>query len=392
MPDSAAPSLSTTQVTVMATACAIAVAVVYYNQPLLPLIGATFGRGSAGTGLIATLTQVGYAVGLILFVPLGDRLNRKSLILSLLLANIIGLAGCALAPGFATLSGASVLLGLTAVSAQIIIPAVSGLVQPEKRGRAVGALLSGLSAGLLFARALSGLVGAQLGWRAMFGLATGLDAVLMLVIWRMLPATLPTTTLSYPRLLASLGAFLRRDGVLRAACATGFLMFGGFSALWGTLAALLARPPYGFGPDIAGAFGIVGIAGLLASPLIGRLTDRFGTRPVLAAGALIVTAAFACVTGAGHTLIALVAGMILLDIGNRAGLVANQTRVFSLAPEARSRLNTVFMAAYFLGGAAGSWIGANAAAAFGWAGLAMAGGALAVLALVLHLVTTCRTA
>lgn len=383
----AADPLAPATVLLMATACAFAVATLYYNQPLLPEIGASFGRSASATGLIATLTQLGYAAGLLLFVPLGDRVNRKRLILILLTGNIASLLAVIAAPSFSALLLASFALGMTAVTAQVVIPAVSGLAAPESRGRIVGTLLSGLSAGLLFARTLSGFVGAHAGWRAMFVIAIGIDLALMATIALRLPKTTPGSTQSYPVLLASLWTLVRREPILRAAALTGFLMFAAFSALWASLAALVALPPYRFGPDVAGAFGFAGIAGLLASPSIGRAVDRFGSAIVLGAGAVTVALAFACVTGAASHLGLLIGAMVLLDIGNRAGLVANQHRIYTLSNEARSRLNTVFMTGYFLGGATGAAVAAPVAVHYGWPGLATTGASFALAALAVHLVT-----
>lgn len=381
--DRAANPLSPVTVFLMATACAFAVSTLYYNQPLLPEMGATFGRTGSDTGILATLTQLGYAGGLLLFVPLGDRIDRKRLILSLLALNMVSLLSVAYAPNFRALQAASCAVGLTAVTAQIIIPAISGLAPPEHRGRIVGTLLSGLSAGLLFARTLSGFVGVHAGWRAMFLAAVAIDAALMLVVFFRLPKTSPSTTLAYATLLSSLWALVRKEPVLRVASLTGFLMFAAFSALWGSLAALLEQPPYHYGSDLVGAFGFVGIAGLLASPWIGRMVDRMGSRVVLTAGAAIVLVGFALVTGAATHIGWLIAAAVLLDVGNRAGLVSNQSRIYALSAEARSRLNTVFMTSYFLGGATGAGVAALLTQHFGWNGLAACGMVFAGLALAI---------
>jgi predicted MFS family arabinose efflux permease len=379
-------ALSTGRTVVMATASAFAVATLYYSQPLLPMIGHSFGRSSADAGLIATVTQLGYAAGLTLFVPLGDRIDKRRLIFLLLIANMISLAACALAPSFAYLAIASGVLGLTAPTAQIIIPAVSGLARPEERGRAVGILISGLSAGLLLARALSGVVGAHMGWRFMFELAIVIDMLVAGIVWRMLPVTAPTTRLPYRHLLASLWDLYRTEPVLRVAAATGFLQFAAFGALWGTLAALLMQAPYGYGPAAVGAFGFIGIAGLLTSPIIGRLTDQFGPRMIVGAGCAMILLAFALVSQTATYFWMLIVAMVLLDIGNRLGIVANQVRIYALQPQARSRLNTVFMTWYFLGGAAGSAAGAYAGARESWFGLALVGGGSAAFALLINLV------
>jgi predicted MFS family arabinose efflux permease len=375
----------------MAAACGFAVSNLYYNQPLLPAMGASFGRSSADAGLIATLTQLGYAAGLFLFVPLGDKVDRKRLILFLLTLNILSLAATAFAPTFAMLSLASFAVGATAITAQIIIPAVSGSAAPAERGRVIGTLVSGLSSGLLFARTLSGLVGAHAGWRAMFAIAIVIDVGLMAIVWLGLSETEGKSKLPYPALLASLSTLLRNEPVLRAACVTGFLMFASFSALWSTLAVLLARQPYGFGSDVVGAFGFLGIAGLLASPVIGRAIDRFGPSRMLIGGVLALIAAFVLIAGATHHIILVAATIVLVDLGNRAGLIANQTRIYALSVEARSRLNTVLMTSNFLGGAIGAAVAAWATEHFAWLGLSVAGAGFALLAFVGHLATERRS-
>jgi predicted MFS family arabinose efflux permease len=370
----------------MAAACAMAVATIYYNQPLLPLMAKSFGHPVGDIGKIATATQLGYALGLFLFVPLGDRMDCRRLILLLLLCNIVGLVLCSAAANLQIASIASFVLGLTAVTAQIIIPTISGLIAPEERGRIIAIMLGGLSAGVLLSRSLSGLVGTEFGWRAMFQVATVLDVILMAIVWWALPKTVATTDAHYVQLLVSLWRLFIDERVLKIACTTGFLLFAAFSAFWSTMAALLARPPYGFGPAAAGAFGLLSAAGICVSPTIGRLTDRFGPRAMLRAAGLFVALAFGLLFCAGYSLWPVIVAVALLDLGNRAGLVANQTRIFALADQAHSRLNTVFMSFVFLGGAAGSQVGQNVASLSGWHGLAATGVGFAVLALLAHAV------
>lgn len=368
----------------LAAACGIAVACLYYNQPMLPLIGASFGRSGGEQGWVATLTQTGYACGLALFGPLGDRTDVRRLITALVAVNIGSLLLCATAPTFAILLAASAALGLTSITAQIIIPAISGLAPAGQRGKVVGSLLGGLFAGQLLARTLGGYVGQHAGWRAMFELAVVLDGVLLAIVWWRMPATRGTSPLRYAQLLQSLWQWFRQERLLREACASGFMLFAGYSALWGSLAFLLAQPPYRFGSDIAGLFGLVSMLGMLASQTIGQLTDRYGGRIVVGIGALLMMLAFASISGTAHHLWRLIVGVIVLDLGSRAALVANQSRLYTLAAEARSRLNTVFMSGYFAGGALGSTLGAAAGSHFGWfgpgcVGVACAAGALFVL-------------
>lgn len=375
---------------VMAVACAFAVATIYYCQPLLPQMAAAFTGGSSKGGAIATLTQMGYACGLLLFVPLGDIRDPRAVVLGLVAANLAALLACAWAPSETMLLAACAATGMSAVSAQVIIPAMSGLAAPASRGQVVGALLSGLSAGLLFARTLSGFVGAHWGWRAMYVLAAMLDVVLFIVVWRLMPRQPRTGGPRYGALLLSLVALVKTEPVLRAAAATGLLLFACFSSLWTALAGLLADAPYHYGAALAGMFGLVGVAGLVASPFIGRLADRIHARPLLFLGGATVIAAFVILYFGAHHLALLVVTLVLLDVGNRCGLVANQARIYAARPDAKSRMNTVFMVGYFAGGALGAWLGTAVAHAAGWRGVALMAIALAFGAIVIHLFTPLR--
>lgn len=377
------PSQST--ILAMAAACAFAAATIYYNQPLLPQMAREFGRGGATMGVVGPLTQLGYAAGLFLIVPLGDGADRIRLILKLLAVNITGLVAIALAPSFAFVALASFVVGGSAVTAQIVIPAVSGMAAPSHRGRVLGSLVSGLSAGQLFARALSGVVGAHGGWRVMFLLAAGIDVVLATIVMLRMPATRGKSRLRYAELLISVVDFLRREPRLRLACASGFLVFGAFSSLWATLPELLSRPPYGWGPGATGALGFVGMAGLISSPLLGRASDRFGSRTVLCLGIFLLIGAFLLVAHAHASVLYLVAAAVMTDLGNRAALVANQNAISVIDPDARSRLNTAFMTSYFFGGAIGAMFATALVGIFGWWGLSLAGGLFGLAALIINL-------
>jgi predicted MFS family arabinose efflux permease len=382
--------ISPRQVFLMALCCALAVSPIYYHQPLLPQIGATFAVPSARASLIATLTQLGYAMGLLLFVPLADGVQPRTLASRAIVANAVALVACAFAPSFFLLAACSFLVGMTAISAQIIIPAVSGGAAPEIRGRVVGSLLGGLSSGVLLARTLSGIVGAVFGWRSIFGIAAVIDLALLVVI-RELPVSTTLATIRYRELMRSLANLVREERLLRISAAMGFLVFAAFSALWATLAALLVRPPYHYGPATIGAFGLVGLVGLSVSAQLGAMVDRIGARNIACAGALAVAVAFAFVAVGGRSLTLLVVGMMLLDLGNRASFIANQARIYALRPEARSRLNTVYMVSYFLGGALGAALGGVGALRGGWLGLAVVGVLLATAAVAVNALAYRRT-
>ncbi|MDR6957847.1 putative MFS family arabinose efflux permease [Pseudomonas brassicacearum] len=367
-------------VVVMAVCCALAVSAIYYHQPLLPLMAASFGLTPTQAGLIATLTQLGYGIGLLLIVPLADCRQPRSLALWAIGANTVALLACAAAPSFALLCASSFLVGVTAVTAQLIIPALSGLAATAERGRVVGTLLSGLSAGLLLARTVGGVVGEHAGWRAVFLMASLVDGLLLVIVAKNLPAMPRVASIRYGELMRSLGSLLREERVLRFSAASGFLIFAAFSSLWATLAALLTQPPYRFGSTTIGLFGLVTVLGIVASPRIGAWADRLGARTVALAGAIVLAVGFACIAAGGRSLGWLIIGMVLLDLGNRTGLVANQARIHTLRPEARSRLNTVFMGSYFLGGAVGAALGNYGVHRAGWLGLAAVGALLALAA------------
>jgi predicted MFS family arabinose efflux permease len=391
-PTSARPAggLSRADLILMAIACAIAVATLYYNQPLLPQMGASFGRSPAEATIITTITQFGYTAGLFFFVPLGDKFDSRRLVCGLTSLNILALFATAFAQTFDGLKAASFAIGLTTISAQILIPTVSGIAGEAERGRIAGVLLSGMSAGLLLSRAFSGFVGAHGRWRLVFMIAAIVDLVLITVVWLRLPASAARKAIPYANLLGSLWTLLKTEPTLRAACLTGFLMFGSYSAFWGALAGLLALPPYHFGSDISGAFGFVAIVGLLLSPMIGRMVDHHGPSPVLTAGTLSLFIAFLFVAGSAEAIVPLIAGAVLIDFGSRAGVVANQSRIYALSTEARSRLNTMFMTAFFLGGSIGTALASELVARLDWTGLAIVGGGFALAALVAHRATARR--
>jgi len=376
----AAPDLTRRLVFLMALSCALAVSAIYYHQPLLPQIASTFGVTPTDGNLIATVTQLGYAIGLLFIVPLADSIQPRKLASLAIAGNAVALLACAWAPTFALLAASSAFVGVTAITAQIIIPAASGRASAATRGRVVGTLLGGLSSGVLLARTLSGLVGAHFGWRTMFVLASTFDLALLAVLTR-LPESTGLAAIRYRDLMRSLATLVIEEPLLRVSMAIGFLSFAAFSAFWASLAALLARPPYAFGPAAVGTFGLVGLLGLVASPHIGVLVDRVDARKVRSAAALTLFAAFILVAIAADHLGWLIVGMVLLDVGNRASFVANQARIYALRPEARSRLNTAFMVSYFLGGAAGATLGGYGAQHGGWTGLAIVGAVLALAAL-----------
>ncbi|WP_216671292.1 MFS transporter [Mangrovicoccus sp. HB161399] len=384
-PDGPAPQTGGTEPAVPVAAMAIAagagVANIYYNQPMLDLMARDLGPAAAG--LVPTVTQIGYGLGLFLLVPLGDMLERRRLIALQFVALAAALAAVAAAPGAAVLVAASVLAGAAATVAQQIVPLASHLAAPAQRGAVVGKVMSGLLAGILLSRTLAGLVGSAWGWRAMFWLAVPIALGAAALMARCLPQSRPGSAPRYRELILSLLHLWRALPALRRAAASQVLLFAAFSAFWTVLALHLAQD-YGLGAETAGLFGILGLVGIFAAPLAGRVADRRGPQAAIALGALGTLAAWA-VFGAWRAMPGLVTGVILLDLAVQAALVSNQHVIFALRPEARARINTIFMGLMFLGGAAGSALSVLAWHRAGWAGPAALGLALGAAASALEL-------
>jgi predicted MFS family arabinose efflux permease len=366
----------------MAAACGISVANIYYNQPLLAQMGATF---AASAAYLPMYTQVGAGLGMFLFVPLGDMFERRRLIVLVSSATAAAAILTATAPSLALLSIASLLLGLTSIVPHLILPLAAQVSAPEERGRVVGTVLSGLLIGILAARTFSGSLGAALGWRPVYWIAAALMMILAFTLGRQLPRSAPSGAMSYPQLLRSIVTLVREQPLLREASLIGGLLFGAFSVFWATLVYRLSEPPFHYGAMVAGLFGLVGVAGALAAAVVGRVADRRGPRFTAGMGIVITVASYVVFWFTGSYLWGLIFGVILLDLGVQAGHVSNQTRIYGLLPEARSRLNTVYMVTYFLGGSTGSALGAYGWKIARWNGVCASGLILSALALAVHL-------
>ena len=366
----------------MAVAAGIAVANLYYIQPLLADIGRAFGGSPSAMGVIVMLGQIGFAIGVLLFVPLGDISDRRRLILLMLTGAAISLMGVAMAPSYARLGAAIFFVGLFSVSPQMFVPFAAHLAVPERRGRAVGTVMSGLVIGILVSRTASGSIGNLFGWRTMYWMASAVTLTLAIVSALSLPRSTGSVRLSYGRLLGSMWQLIGGEPVLRESALAAAMLFGAFSAFWSMLAFRLETPPLHYGSQVAGLFGIVGIAGAAAAPIAGRLADRLNPRVNVRVALIATVAAFGILAAAGHTIAGLVAGIIVLDAGVQAGHVTNQSRIFNLRPETRNRLNTVYMVSFFLGGAAGSVLAANAWQRWGWPGVCAVGLAMPLVAAV----------
>ncbi len=377
--------LSRGLVALMAVAAGAAVANIYYAQPLLSTIAHDFSVSDGTAGLMVTASQVGYAAGLVLLVPLGDLLERRRLITRIMLVTVLGLAAVAASPSFTLLAAALVVVGLTSVVAQILVPMASMLAGEHERGRVVGHVMSGLLVGILVARTASGLIAQAGGWRLVFAVSAALMLVLCGVLRFALPEVRPTSTLSYPALLRSVGQLVMEQPTLRVRMIYGVLGMGQFSVLWTTIAFLLSGSPYHYGDATIGLFGLVGLAGALAAQAAGRLADRGRQHRSTGSFFLIMVLSWGLIAAGSTSLGALIVGIAVLDLGIQGAQITNQSVIYSLAPAARSRLTTAYMTAVFISAAVSSALASTLYEADGWSAVTALGGAFAAAGVLLWL-------
>lgn len=383
LPSSLTPGL----VRILSIAAGATVANNYYNQPMVGLLGVEFGLGGAAVAAVPVLAQVGNALGVFFLAPLGDRFERRSLILTTMAALVVALVAAALSPSFVWLAVACMAVGLFATVTQQLVPMAVHLSAPGDRGRVLGVVTGGILIGILLARAVSGTMSDAWGWRSVFWFAALAMVVLGLVLAQRLPKVRPTARLSYARLMLSLWTLVRTHALLRRAVAIQCLIFASFIGFWANLVLVLQEPSYRLGATAAGLFALVGVCGALAAPAAGRFADRHGHAAVVRMGAVLVVVAFAIFGVWQGSIVALIVGILVLDVAVQASQVANQTMVYALDVDARSRLNTVFMGSMLMGGAFGAGVAGMAYARFGWTGVCAFGATAAATAFALSLRT-----
>ncbi len=379
----AAQTLPRSLILLMATGAGLSVASLYYSQPMLGTLAGDIGASTQATGLVPTLTQLGYALGILLLAPLGDRHDRRNIMLIKAALLVLALLLAGLSPSLAVLLPASLLIGLSATLAQDIVPAAATLAAEDQRGKVVGTVMTGLLTGILLSRVISGVVAEQFGWRAMFFIAAATILLTGLAIRRFLPRFQPSTALPYLALLGSLLTLWRNHGALRRAAIAQGLLSVGFSAFWSTLAIMLHNGPFHMGSAASGAFGLAGAAGALAAPLAGHLADRKGPEIVTRVGAGLAVFAFGMLSltpllSMSVQLVLLAAGAVLFDLGVQASLIAHQAVIYRIDPAARSRLNAVLFVCMFIGMSLGSVFASVLLAQYGWSAV-MAFAAIASL-------------
>lgn len=374
--------LSPALILLMSVATGLAVASNYYAQPLLDTIANAFDLSASSAGFIVTAAQLGYAAGLLFLVPLGDMFERRMLIVSMTLLAAGGMLITASSQSLTLMIVGTALTGLFSVVAQILVPLAATLATPEKRGKVVGTIMSGLLLGILLARTVAGLLASLGGWRTVYWVASVLMVIMALALWRGLPKVKQENHLNYPQLLGSVFSLFTQDKLLRTRAILGCLTFANFSILWTSMAFLLAAPPFNYSEGVIGLFGLAGAAGALGARPAGGLADKGKSHLTTTAGLVLLLLSWGAIWYGHLSVLALIVGILVLDLTVQGVHITNQTVIYRVKPEARNRLTAGYMTSYFIGGAAGSLVSASAWQHAGWTGVCAIGAAVAALNLL----------
>jgi predicted MFS family arabinose efflux permease len=375
------------EVLFMALCTGLIVANIYYCQPLIVLISKEFTVAESKAGAITFYTQLGYALGLLFFVPMGDMLEKRKQIVFTTALTVAALIMAAVSVSLTMLNIACLLIGCTSIVPQLILPLAAQLSAPEKRGKTIGIVMSGLLIGILLSRSISGFVGAWMGWRGMFWIAAVISLTLLITMRFVFPEVKSQFRGSYTSLMRSLLTLVKEQPVLREAALINALTFSSFGMFWTTMVLHLSSPPFYFHSDQIGLFGLAAVAGALIAPLIGGSADKGNPRVAIGYGLLIVGLSYLLFYFFGASVMGMIAGIILLDLGQQSVHVSNQARVYGLIPEARNRLNTVYMTISFIGTSLGSAIGLWVWDVAKWSGICLAGGISVALAFTVYALT-----
>jgi predicted MFS family arabinose efflux permease len=375
--------LTQTLVLLMATATGIAVAGNYYAQPLLHTIAAEFGLTQASAGSIVTTAQLSYGLGLILLVPLADILERRRLIFIMLMLATIGLIISGFAPSLPWILFGTTLTAIGSVVAQVLVPFAATLAAPEQRGRVIGILMGGLLLGILLARVVAGGLSTLVDWRFVYWIAALAMFIVAIALTRALPRYRADSIMSYKQLLISVAVLFVEEPILRHRALLGLISFALFSMFWTPLSFLLSKPPYEYSDAVIGLFGLAGVAGVMAASWAGRFADagkgELGTR----LGLLTLLLSWIPLYFGQVSLLALLVGVLLLDLAVQLVHVSNQNVIYALRSEIRNRLNAGYMTCYFIGGALGSWLSVNLYQHFGWTGVCIGAAIIAGLGIIM---------
>ncbi|PVW12625.1 MFS transporter [Marixanthomonas spongiae] len=384
------PKLTNSVLYLMSISAGLVVTNLYYNQPLLHQMSETFGVSEAAVSNVALSTQLGYAFGLLFIIPLGDKVSNKKILKFDFLIMIASLIAAGLSNSLFLLIMSSFFMGFSSAIPQLFVPMAAQLADNKGRGRAIGIVMSGLLIGILGSRVISGLVGAEFGWRIMYYAAAVVMVFLFFLLHYKLPKIKPNYTGSYGSLLKSIGFYFKTEPAVRLAALRGGLAFAGLSAFWTTLVFLM-EDSFGYGSGVTGAFGLLGIAGALAATIVGKMSDKLSKNKIIIWSVLLLIVSWGIFLFSAHSIIGLVIGVILVDLGLQALHITNQNIIFSKNPEARNRVNTIYMVGFFTGGALGTTLGAYAWEQYNWIGVSVLGLVLSIGIALVHLIFKKKT-
>lgn len=384
------PKLSNSVLYLMSVSAGLVVANLYYNQPLLHLISVTYNVTESAVSNVALATQLGYAMGLLFIIPLGDKISNHKILRFDFLLMVISLVAAGLSNTLLLLIISSFCIGFTSAIPQLFVPMAAQLTDEKGRGRAIGIVMSGLLIGILGSRIISGFIGDLFGWRVMYYAgAIMMVALYALLRWK-LPKLTPDYKGTYGNLMSSLWYYFKTEPSLRLAALRGGLAFAGLSAFWTTLVFLM-EDNFGYGSSVTGAFGLFGIVGALAATVVGKMNNRFNKNKIITFSIIIIIVSWLIFLFSDFSIIGLIIGVILIDLGLQALHITNQNIIFSKNPEARNRVNTIYMVGFFIGGALGTTLGAVAWEKYSWDGVALLGLSLSIIIAVVHLIFKKKT-
>jgi predicted MFS family arabinose efflux permease len=362
--------------------CAIVVANLYYCQPLLGALARSFHVSEESASLVNICSQMGYGLGLFFLVPIGDMMARRKLLIRMHGVAALSLIGLALSPTMSWLYFFSICVGVASTACQVFIPLAAHLASDDERGKVIGTVMGGLLTGILVSRTLSGLVADWWGWRSIYYVSAVFMVIMAILVWRYIPDEQPAFRGGYRSLMRSLLQLFKEQQVIRESAWIGACLFGAISAFWATMAFFLEKPPFGYSLSVIGLFGLIGAGGALISPLVGRVTDRSGPFRPMRWGVLMMVCGWIVLFDGSRSVWLVIAGIILIDMGLQSTHVPNLARNYALLPEARTRLNTIYMTAFFIGGTIGSTIGSVAWNTGRWTGVCIAGIIMVILGAV----------
>lgn len=353
--------------------CGVVVANLYYCQPLLGALSRAFHVSEESASFVNICSQVGYGIGLFFIVPLGDMVPRRRLLIWMILLSGVALLGVAFSPSMQWLYIASICVGIMSTACQVFIPLAVHLADDEERGKVLGTILGGLLTGILLSRSLSGFVAEYFGWQTVYFTSSIFMVLLTILVYKMIPGEEPAFKGSYKELMKSLFQLFKEQPVIRESALIGASLFGAISAFWSTMAFFLEKRPFQYSLTVIGLFGIIGAGGALISPFIGRISDKYGPFKPMKYGIIMMLIGYFILFEGTMGIVLVIAGIILIDMGLQSTHIPNLSRNYALLPEARTRLNTIYMTFFFIGGTIGSSVGSIAWNFSGWTGVCFVG-------------------